>query len=97
DAADEQFRFIARVQEVEIVNALVHRLNWHPEANHSLYAIIGTGDAKPYGSSESESHKNQRELEFAIEPLQRSVYVFGFSFSVAVLSCTQPKPRQSEA
>ena len=36
-------------------------------------------------------------MEFAIEPVQRSVYVFGFSFAVAVLSFTQPKAAKIEA
>src|ERR1700722_6285633 len=85
-SADKEFGFFAIAQELEIVDAIFNGHRRKSEANQRGYARIVVGGAQPDGGSEREARKNDRQREFAFEPIEANADIFDFANAFGMLA-----------
>jgi len=92
-SAHKQFRFSAIVQEFEGVYPRIFgigddRSDWNPESDYGTDTRVGAGGAQSNGGAKREACDNQPQMLLRIQPLERSLNVFDFTFAIVVLALT---------
>src|SRR5690242_692046 len=82
--ADEDLRFRALLQKREIVTAIFKRSEGRSESSDCSDPRIGTGRLQPDRSAKRKSREDDRQLEFAVEPVERRADVFDLADAVIV-------------
>src|SRR5262249_32105393 len=82
-AADEELRLGALAQEGITIKPIVD-LDRRTETNDRLHARVGTGSAHASRGTARESAENDRQVEVAVEPVERGADVVDLAATVVV-------------
>ena len=101
-SADEQFRLRALLQELEGVRARDFTLgndwtDWRANADEGSNARVSTCGAQSNCGAEGESGKDQRQVIFGVEPVERSANILDFAIAVVVFALAQSGSAEVES
>ena len=94
--ADEQLRVHAVVQEIEGVNARFlgiggNRGHRYSNRDQGPNARVGIRRAQSDGRTEGKSGKDQRQMKFPVEPIERRPNIFNLTLAVVVFALAQSR------
>jgi len=93
----EQLGLRTIMEEFERVYARIFgiggdRSDWNSQADCRTDSRVWAGGPQTNGSPEREPSKNQRQMVLRIQPLERSLNVFDFTFPIVVFAFAQSGP-----
>src|ERR1700674_3099840 len=90
-AAYEQLGFHAIPQKLEIINSVSNRSDRQTKRDDCSHARIRTRRTQSHRSPKRESAKDQRQMNLAIQPVERNAHVLYFTVAVVVLALAQSR------
>src|SRR5271156_814791 len=85
-AAYEQLGLHAALEKFKIIDSIVDCADWQTKPDDCLHARVGTSRAQPHRGTKRKSGQDQRQVKFAIEPVECSADVLDFTVAVVVFA-----------